>query len=274
MANDLDSQVYNLTMQELVTMFIIDFNPVITFSPAPSGIMHLSSYKNGASALSYGGNSYDFVGIKGSGFRSEINGALPEPQLVIDKNSLTGLAQYQTIKSTYASETGHVFFDWRGAKVTRIRTTSNYLGVTTKQDVDYYLVDQLTRTTKDTIELKLTVSTGADRVNNQSVQELAPNRCALRYRTHNGTGFDYTDEDAGGCPWGNPTTKHNWSAVPNFGTDYFTESNASTVTASQDQCQYSVKGCQVRFDPAEEGLVLPFLGLYKDVSNDSSKDPG
>ena len=273
MANDLDSQVYNLTMQSLVTMYIIDFNPVITFDPLPTGIMYLSAYKNGASALSYDGNTYNFVGVKGSGFRSEINGALPEPGLVIDKNSLTGLAQYQTIKSTYSAATGHVFFDWRGAKVTRIRTTSNYLGVNTKQDVDYYLVDQLTRTTKDTIELKLTVSTGADRVNNLSVQELAPNRCALRYRTHNGS-FQYTDEDAGGCPWGNPTTKHNYSAVPNFGTDYFTESNASTAQPELDQCPYTVKGCQVRFDPNEDGLTLPFLGLYKDVSNDSSKDPG
>jgi len=274
MANDLNNQVYNLTMQNLVTMYIIDFNPVITFTPAPSGIMYLSSYKNGASALTYDGQAYDFVGIKGSGFRSEINGALPEPQLTIDKNSLTGLAQYQTIKSTYASATGQVFFDWRGAKVTRIRTTSNYLGVTTYRDIDNYLVDQLTRTTKDTIELKLTVSTGADRVNNLSVQELAPNRCALRYRTYNGSSFDYTDEDAGGCPWGNPTTKHDWSNVPNFGTDYYTDSNASTAQPELDQCPYTVKGCQVRFDPNEDGLQLPFLGLYKDVSNDSSQDPG
>jgi len=273
MANDLDSQVYNLTMQNLVTMYIIDFNPVITFDPLPTGIMYLSAYKDGSSALVYDGETYDFVGVKGSGFRSEINGALPEPQLTIDKNSLTALAQYQTIKSTYTSETGHVFFDWRGATITRIRTTSNYLGDVTKQDVDYYLVDQLTRTTKATIELRLTVSTGADRVNNQSVQELAPNRCALRYRTHNGSSFDYTDEDAGGCAWGNPTTKHDYSGVPNFGTDYFTESDASTVTDSQDKCSYTVKGCQVRFDPDENGLQLPFLGLYRNVTNDSSQDP-
>ena len=274
MANDLDSQVYNLTMQSLVTMYIIDFNPVITFSPDPlPGIMHLSSYKNGASVINYEGIDYDFVGIKGSGFRSEINGALPEPQLVIDKNSLTALSQYQNIRNVYSAETGHVFFDWRGASIKRIRTTSDYLGTPAKQDVDYYLVDQLTRTTKDTIELKLTVSTGADRVNNLSVQELAPNRCALRYRTYDGS-FKYTDEDAGGCPWGNPTTKHNWSAVTNFGTDYFTETNGTTVQPELDQCPYTVKGCQVRFDPAEEGLNLPFLGLYKDASNDSSKDPG
>ena len=272
MANDLDSQVYNLTMQSLVTMYQIDFSDVIGYDIS-AGTLYLSSYKNGTSALTYGGNTYAFVGIKGSGFRSEINGALPEPGLVIDKNSLTALAAYQSIRNTYTADTGRVFFDWRGAKVTRIRTTSDYLGTTTKQDVDYYLVDQLTRTTKDTVELKLTVSTGADRINNLSVQELAPNRCALRYRTHSGS-FNYTDEDAGGCPWGNPTTKHNWSNVPNFGTDYFTESDASTATASQDRCSYTVKGCQVRFDPDENGLQLPFLGLYKDVSNDSSKDPG
>ena len=264
----MDNTIYNLTMQELVTLWVIDFNPVITFDPAPSGIMYITAYKDGTSNIIYDGNTYDYVGVTGSGFKSEINGTLPTPNITIDKQSLTAIPQYQTIKAAYTANTGQVFFDWRGAKITRIRTTSNYLGTTTNRDVDYYIVNQLTRTTSSTIELALAVSSGADRINNEAVQELAPNRCALRYRRHNGSGFDYTDEDAGGCPYGNPTTKHDWTNVPDFGNLYFTEQDASTVTASEDQCSYSVKGCQLRFDPDENGLQLPFLGTYSNTTND------
>lgn len=267
--NDLGNQVYRLEMQNLITLWEIDFNPTITFDPAPTGIMYISAYRDGTSNITHLGQTYDYVGIKGSGFRSEINGTLPEPSLVIDKNSLNGIAQYQTIKSAYTSANQTVFFDWRGAKVKRTRITSNYIDDATKGDVDYYVVNQLTRTTKDTIEVGLSVSVGADRINNLSVQELAPNRCALRYRTHNGSGFDYVDEDAGGCPYGNPTTKHNWSNVTDFGTRYYTEQDGDTVNANQDRCSYTVGGCQKRFDPDLEGLQLPFLGLY---SNSGSNE--
>lgn len=269
----MDSTIYNLTMQELVTMWVIDFNPVITFTPVSAGIMRLSAYKDGTNTLTYdagdgsGIQPYDYVGISGSGFRSEANGTLPTPSLTIDKQALNAITQYQDIRNTYTTETGQVFFDWRGAKLTRIRTTSNYLGTTTNRDVDYYIVDQLTRTTSSTIELSLAVSSGADRITSDAVQTLAPNRCALRYRTWNGSSFDYTDEEAGGCPYGNPTTVHNWGAVPDFGDNYFTEQDAST-TQEFDKCSYTVNGCRLRFDPSNQGLQLPFLGTYVNTSND------
>tara|TARA_R110002096_G_scaffold28648_3_gene86706 strand:+ start:1056 stop:1862 length:807 start_codon:yes stop_codon:yes gene_type:complete len=267
MSEDLGGQVQNLTMQHMVTFWIIDFNPVIAFTPAPSGIMYVTSYKNGAAQITYGGNQYSYVGVKGSGFASEINGQLPEPTVVFDKASLVGLTQYKTIKAAFQTESGQQFFDWRGAKITRIKTTSNYLNNTSFGDTDSYLVDQVTSTTKSTLDIKLAVSTSADSINNLSVQELAPNRCALRYRTHNGSGFDYIDDDAGGCAYGNPTNNNDYSGVPDFGNLFFTEADASTGTASLDKCSYSVKGCQSRFDPDENGLPLPFLGLYKDVNN-------
>lgn len=262
MSNDLGSQVYNLTMRNLVTMWIIDFNPVVAFSPPQNGILYISAYRDGTNNIVYDGQMFDFVGVQGSGFRSEINGQLPEPTVTFDKNSLTQLTKYQEIKDTFTAETGQVFFDWRGARVRRIKTTDNYLNNPLFSDTDDYVVDQVTKTTKDTIEVKLSVSIGADRVTNLSVQELSANRCSLRYRHYQG-GFKYTDEEAGGCPYGNPTTKSNWGAVPQFGARYYTEQNGDTTNPAQDICSYSVKGCQLRFDPDEVGLTLPFTGLYK-----------
>lgn len=260
--SDLGSQVYNLQMQHMVSLWTIDFNPCVTFDSPEPAIIHLTSYKNaGNTDIVYDGNTYSFVGIQGSGFRSELNGQLPEPIITIDKNSLYALPQYQTIKQAFYTQTGQQFFDWRAAKVTRVKTTSNYLTNPAFGDRDDYVVDQVNRTTKDVMEIKLSVSIGADRVNNLSVQELSANRCSLRYRSYNG-GFKYMDEAAGGCPYGNPTTKSNWSAVPGFGTRYYTQSDGDTTNPQLDICSYSVKGCQLRFDPNEEGYVLPFTGIY------------
>jgi phage-related protein len=265
MPNDLGSQVYNLTMQHIITMYIIDFNPSLIFDPPSDGILYISAYKDGTNNIVYNGNTFEYVGLTGLGFRSEINGQLPEPQLIFDKNSLTSLPKYQQIKNKFTTETGKVFFDWRGAYVTRIKTTSNYLTSPTYSDIDSYVVDQVTKTTKSSIEVKLAVSIGADRITNISVQELSANRCNLRYRTYENGQFVYVDEEAGGCPYGNPTTKNDWSAVREFGTRYYTEQDGDTTDPAQDACSYTVKGCQLRFDPDLMGLSLPFTGIYKTI---------
>lgn len=261
--NNLGDQVYNLQMQELVTFWKIDFNPVITFDTATDGIIYISAYKNAdKSNLIYDGNTYNFVGVKSGSFTSEINGQLPQPSISFDKQSLISLPKYQNIKSEYQAQTGLVYFDWRGATITRTRTTSNYLDDPSFGDSNKFYIDQITRTNSATIEARLTVSIGADKLNNESVQELMANRCALRYRRWNDGSFSYTNEGAGGCPYGNPTTASDWSAVPDFGNNYLDE-NDSTTTQENDQCSYSLLGCQKRFDPDENGLTLPFAGKYK-----------
>lgn len=249
-------------MQHMVTLWAIDFNPCVNFNPPEDAIIYLTSYKgDDGQDIVYDGKTFNFVGISGNGFRSELNGQLPEPIVTIDKGSLYKLPQYQTIRAAFFAQTRQTYFDWRAAKITRVKTTSNYLNNPAFGDRDDYVVDQINRSTSSTIDIKLSVAIGADRVNNLSVQELSANRCSLRYRTYSG-GFKYLDESAGGCPYGNPTTKSNWSAVPGFGTRYYTQSDSSTTNPQLDVCSYSVKGCQLRFDPNEEGYVLPFTGLY------------
>lgn len=266
--------VYNLSIGPLLTFWTIDFNPVVAFDPVSAGILNMSSYKNANNEIVFDGNTYSYVGIEGSNFSSEINGQLPQPEISIDKNSLKSLQQYKDIQSAYQSEYGKLFFDWRGARVTRTRITLANINDITKAETSSFIVDQLKRTTASTIDLKLTVSITSDRINNLAVQELAPNRCSLRYRSWNGSSFQYLNEKAGGCPYGNPTTLSTWTAVPNFGTGLFTEGNAVTTNEALDVCPYTLKGCQLRFDPNEDGLRLPFTGVFKNVSNNSSKDPG
>lgn len=264
--------VYNLSIGPLLTFWTIDFNPVVAFDPVSAGILQLTSYKSNKNEIVYAGNTYNYVGIVGSGFSSEINGQLPSPEIEIDKNSLKSLQQYKDIQTAYQSEYGRLFFDWRGATITRTRTTD--INDPSKAETSTFIVDQLKRTTDSTINLKLTVSITSDRINNLAVQELAPNRCSLRYRTWNGTSFQYLNEKSGGCPYGNPTTASNWSAVPNFGTGLFTEGNQTTTDESLDVCPYTLKGCQLRFDPDQIGLRLPFTGVFKSVSNNTSDNPG
>jgi len=133
------------------------------------------------------------------------------------------------------------------------------------------LATQVNQTSKAEITVQLSDSVAADRLNSLSVQSLAPNRCALRYRVFDGS-FQYTDEKAGGCPYGNPTSASDWTDVPNFGNLYFDE-DGNPTTPANDKCNLSVGACLARFDPDENGLTLPFQGLYTPVSNDPKQNP-
>ena len=269
--SDLGSQVYNHSMQKLITLWVIDFNDVIGFKPSGDGILYISSYRNNTDNIIFNEETYEYVGIYGNGFTSELNGQLPEPTLSIDRPSLMKLQEYKEMQSEYRQQTKEMYFDWRGAKVTRIRITDNYLGDITKGEYQYFVVNQVNRTTASTIEVGLAVSLAADRLNNETVQELAPNRCALKYRTwdEDEEKFIYTNEKAGGCPWGNPTSENNYSNVPDYGTRYYNDRDIELSDENKhlDSCSYAVSGCIARFDPDNEGLTMPFVGIYVDVAN-------
>lgn len=248
----------------LVTMLEIDFSTCVAFKPTGTSLIRISSNRNGVSNIVYNGNTYEYVGFDVQGFRSEINGQPPAPTITFDKASLISLASFISLWDEYTSQTGQDYFDPRGAKVTIFRTSNlSTLQQTTTQE---FVVAQSSKITSSVIEWQLAVSLGIDRANSDSVTKLAVNRCNLRYRRWNATTntFDYTPESEGGCPYGNPTTVSNWSAVPDFGNKYYTNEDAELLPANKnlDKCSYSAKGCQLRFDPAENGLTLPFVMLY------------
>jgi phage-related protein len=262
--SNLGDQVFNLTMGNLITLWILDFSDVIG---VPNSRVYITPYRDGNSNINYNGQVYHYVGVSASGFRSEINGQLPEPNINFDKAALNRVPGFATIRDNYIATYQEVFFDWAGARITRIRTTSNNLGNPSLSETSSFIVDQTTRTSPSTIEVKLSVSVAADRLNSQAVQELMPNRCSLRYRLWDDTinNFRYLSVADGGCPYGNPTSPTDWTDVPDFGNLHFNADNAPLDSANRkfDICQYTLKACQLRFDPQLQGMPLPFRGKYR-----------
>ena len=256
------TQAYQLSVGQLTTLIVIDFSKCIGFTPTGTTTLRMSAYRNGTSNIVYNGNTYKYVGFEANGFRSELNGQVPSPTITFDKGSLLADTDYTNLWDQFTTQTGQDYFDWRGAKVQIFRTIN--LDTAQELNVQEYTVAQVNKVTSSTIEVQLTISLGIDRLNSQSVQTLSANRCSLKYRTWNGATFDYTDEAANGCPYGNPTTVSNWSAVPSFGVKFFTNMDDALADANKnlDKCSYSAKGCQLRFDPDRNGLALPFRAKY------------
>lgn len=257
-----------LTTTPIVTLFSIDFSTCLGFNPTTPPIIYFSPNRDGTNDIFYNSNTYNWIGAEGSGFRTEINGDIPAPSLTLDKASWGALPQYQSLKAEYVAQRKQLFFDWRGAIFTR--TKMHWPNAGQVYPTERYVVSRINKITPSAYEVEMSVSLGANRLNSQSVQTLAANRCSLRYRTWNAAinDFDYVPENAGGCPYGNPTTTNNWSAVPSFGLKYFTKADIELAPANKnlDACSYTVKGCQIRFDPALQGLTLPFTGTYNPAS--------
>jgi phage-related protein len=256
------TQQYQLTVDQLTTLMTIDFSTCVGFTPTGTTFLRWTAYRNGSNSVFYDGNEYKYVGFEAQGFRSELNGKVPSPSITFDKASLFNRSSYMALWDQYIAQTGEDYFDWRGAKVQIFRTIN--LDTAQQLNMQEYVVSQVNKVTSSTIEVQLSIGLGIDRLSSQSIQALSTNRCSRKYRTWNGSSFDYTNEDAGGCPYGNPTTVSNWTAVPSFGLKYYTNMDAALADANKnlDKCSYSVKGCSLRFDPANNGLALPFKGLY------------
>lgn len=254
---------YKLSPGGVVTLYEIDFSKCLAFTPTGTTLLLCSPYRNGDIDITYNAVSYAFVGVQVTGFRSEINGTAPKPTMTFDKASLYKNPVYIDMKNQFRTQTGQGYFDWRGAVVKIIKYY--VIGTETLYN-QQYIVDQVSTVTESTVEVSLTVSLSIDNLNTDSVQTLALNRCALKYRTWNATtaNFDYTPDNANGCPYGNPTTPTNYSSVPNFGIKYFTAEDQELLAANKqfDECSLTVKGCQIRFDPLQAGLNLPYKGLY------------
>jgi phage-related protein len=256
------TQAANLTVGTLTTFLVIDFSKCVGFTPTGTTTIRLSAYRSGTSNITYDGHTYSYVGFDAQGFRSELNGKVPTPSITFDKNGLLANTDYMALWDQYTAQTKEDYFDWRGARVQVFRTIN--LDTAQQLNLQEYTVTQVNKVTASTVEIQLSIGLGIDRLNSQSIQSLSTNRCSRKYRTWNGSDFNYVDEAANGCPYGNPTTVSNWSAVPSFGVMFYTDMDAALADANKnlDKCSYSVKGCSLRFDPTNLGLALPFKGLY------------
>lgn len=254
----------SLNAGSLVTFMSIDFSTCIGFTPTGTTKLYWCSHRNGTADITFDSQAYEYIGFDAEGFRAEMNGQPPTPNIVFDKGSLLNNANYQAIWTQNFNQQHDYYFDWRGAKVTVFRVLNQ--DIAQKLNVQEYIVSQVSKETVSTLEVQLTVSLGLTKFNSDSIQTLAVNRCSLHYRTWDATtsAFKYTDDAAGGCPYGNSTSPSNWTAVPMFGLKYFTNKDEALLDANKnlDKCSYSAAGCQARFDPDKAGLTLPFVMLY------------
>lgn len=258
---------YKLSPGGVLTLYDIYFDSCIAFKPTGTTRMSITPYRNGEQDIIYQTIPYSFVGVQATGFRSELNATAPKPLLTFDKASLYLNTTYQALKTQFKTQTGQNYFDWRGAKVFITKYYVNGSEVVYQQE---YIVEQVATVTESTLEVNLAVSLSIDNLNSDSIQTLSMNRCSLKYRTWNATtnDFDYTEDKYDGCPYGNPTTPTDYSQVPNFGIKFFTAEDQELLPANKrfDDCSLSVKGCAIRFDPLNQGLNLPFKGLYSPTS--------
>lgn len=248
----------------VVTLFEIDFSKCLGFKPTGTTLIRCSSYRNGNSDIVFGGNTYSYIGVTGSGFRSELGASAPTPSLRFDKASLYSNSTYQSLTTQFRSQTGLQFFDWRGAQVKIIKY---YVSAGTVEAEQEFIVDSVGNITKEDLSVNLTVSIGIDALSSESVSTLGLNVCRLKYRKWNGSDFNYTPEADDGCPYGNSASASKYTAVPDFGIKFYTSDDIELLPANKqyDQCSLGVKGCQLRFDPDSNGLNLPFKGLTSPI---------
>lgn len=211
-----------------VELFELDLNPIgenqiLRWTP------NLNS--NGTS-LVFNGATYTPLDIKVEGFEYTTQGRPPIPKITLPGvvpalsgliNDLNGL---------------------RGAKFTRIRTFSQWLGaVANPQSLkrDVFIVDRVARRNKYVIEIELT--SVIDQTNSQLPKRtLNSDYCPWVYRKRINGQFVYHPTDKG-CPY--------------QGTNYFDENNVSTVNPDLDVCSKNLQGCRLRFPNG----TLPFGGF-------------
>lgn len=277
---DLDNEVQKLVVDNLVVLYQLDFGNIIDFTPSVP-IIYFTNFKDGYNNYVFDGTTYVYIPIISSGFTSEINGLFPQPTLEIGYQQLIRNTDYQSILDDWRTQKGNIPFDWRGVKLSKLKSTDTFFKANNTDSIEYgfLLIDAVKEQTKSTLKIGLSPTIAADRLTNEAMNALGAGRCSFKYRTWNGSSFDYISVFEGGCPYGNPSqgtadftdayyqNLKNNAPGGNVDGRYFTNANTSTNDPSQDTCSYSVTGCVNRFDPDKQGFEFPFNGLAKPMTN-------
>lgn len=248
------SDAQGLVLDKIIELYQIDFSTAAVFPDGWTGPTNAPLYMSSTvnpdfTAVQFGGITYDYVNAELTGISMETGGKIPQP----------------TFKLKYGSErpTGGWIFkfynnggDYRGVKITRIRTTAKHLdnGSEPSTNMLYaktqtFYVDQVSKVYGNTIELRLSTGLGLDSLNDKTNRVMSSNQCNLKYRVWSikDASFKYTSVADGGCPWGQASEQGNFSYCPSWGTPYFDANGNSVASPAQDRCSLSVEGCLKRF---------------------------
>lgn len=211
----------------VVALFTLD-------ATAVGGAVHrfVTGPWNGARAV-YGGLAYSASPIELTGLEYRADGPSPRPKLV--------MSRLDAVVAAAALDAE----DWRGARLTRVRTLAQYLDGQPKADPDRhwpeetFLVERLAEADGETVTWQLASPIdfeGRRLPGRQILRDV----CNWRYREWRNNAWDYTHAE---CPY--------------VGAAYFDAGDDPAADASDDVCSRRVSGCKARF-PGED---LPFGGF-------------
>ncbi len=187
---------------------------------------------NGAAAR-YGGLAYSASPIELTGLEYRADGPAPRPTLVMSRLDAVVAA------AALGAE------DWRGARLTRVRTLARYLDGEPDADPDrhwpeeVFLVERLAEADGGTVAWQLASPIdfeGRRLPGRQILRDV----CNWRYREWRGGAWDYAHAE---CPYA--------------GSSYFDAGDNPAPDASGDVCSRRLSGCKARFP----GQALPFGGF-------------
>lgn len=257
---DLFEQESSLNPSPVVYLYELDF------AGTKLGItdkLYWTPYRNGTSNIVFDGQTYAYMGVRLEGLDMELGGKLPSPALKI----FTPIADPFYFKALTA--------DVRGLKVTRIKTHANFLDGAANADPDqckkvYFYVNGLQMRVGSNMTFKLSTNYGLEGLNNKANRVLNTFSCINKYRVWNGTDFNYTPVEDGGCPWGNPAYAATWGeGITDWGAS-FDGSDEPAATPAQDRCSLTAKGCMVRFAAEDNTHPIPYTADPKGTT----KGPG
>ena len=246
-----------------VVLYRIDYSTIPRISGvASTAISRIVNSRNTDNSLLtfYEGASakdYDFVGVVGSEFASDLSGEPGKPQINIDFQRLQLTTGYVTANNYWSNTLGGKgALPLVGATVNRIKTfmdfenqSSNDVLTDTYGLIERYFIERVVKRTKTELIIELSPSLGL--IDNNVVdRKVSSGLCSLRYRIADSTSADTFFNTAladGGCPYRNTT-------------NYFTRTNQTTTDYQEDYCNKSVKACQLRFG---EGNALPWTGSLR-----------
>jgi len=195
----------------------------------------------------FGGNTYTRLPVEADGFEYTGNGQIPRPTIRI-----------ANIEGTISAILAQLPNGLEGAKVTRLRTMARYLDdvnfdggtnpygtpdSTALLPSEIYIVNQKKAETRQLVEYELAASFDLQNVRVPKRQTIR-NACQWKYRTYNGSSFDYTHVD---CPY--------------QGSIYYKADDTVTTDPAQDQCGKRLDSCKLRFG---------YLELTGDVTKGST----
>lgn len=181
----------------------------------------------------FAGNTYTRLPIIAEGFEYQGNGQNPRPTLRI-----------ANIQGTISTILASLPKGLEGAKVSRVRTMVRFLDdanfdggsnpygspdSSALLPTEVYYINQKKLETRDLVEYELAASFDLQNVRVPKRQTIR-NVCQWKYRTYNGSSFDYTHVD---CPY--------------QGSLYYKADNTATTDPAEDQCGKRLDSCKLRF---------------------------